>query len=127
MQFVLVALDNAIISLYSFRIMKLLLICVSAFYSVIALRLFFAWLKILQRDARLSSQQRQLYVRLIIITILWPLIVPFAYLELLSKAENESADETDAAFESSTNSKVVCQFGRASPNVLHNLRLSNKE
>ena len=107
--------------------MKLLLICVSAFYSLIALRLFSAWLKVLQRDASLSSQQRQLYLRLIVITILWPLIVPFAYLELLSKAENESADETDAVLESSTNSKVVCQFGRASPKVSHNLRLSNKE
>ncbi len=82
--------------------MKLLLGCVVVFYSLMALRFFSVWLIFLQRDTSLSSRPRQLYLRLTILTILWPLIVPFAYLELLSKSENENIvaitrvpDETD--------------------------------
>jgi len=55
-----------------------------------ALRFFSVWLKFLQRDASLSSRQTQLYFHLVVITILWPLIVPFAYLEFLSKTENKN-------------------------------------
>ena len=73
--------------------MKLLLSSIEVFYLLMALRFFFAWSKFLQRDASLSSRQGQLYLRLVIITILWPIIVPFAYLELLSKVESKNDDE----------------------------------
>ena len=70
--------------------MNLLLSFIEVFYLLMALRFFFVWSKFLQRDASLSSRQEQLYLRLVIITILWPIIVPFAYIELLSKVESNN-------------------------------------
>lgn len=70
--------------------MKLLIYCVAAaYYLLMALRLFYVWRNFLQRDTSLSSRPKQLYFRLVGITILWPLIVPFAYLELLHKTKSE--------------------------------------
>lgn len=82
--------------------MELLFSCIAIFYLLMALRFFSVWLKFIQRDPSLSSRPRQLYLCLVVLTILWPLIVPFAYLELLSKSEKENIvaitqvpDETD--------------------------------
>jgi hypothetical protein len=60
------------------------------FYLLIAYFLFKAWLGFFLRDTSLTRRQRNVQLGLLIgITILWPLIVPFAYLELLSKIETK--------------------------------------
>jgi len=47
---------------------------------------FTIWLKLFQRDSRLSSLERRLsWGILVVATIFWPIAVPLAYLELLSK------------------------------------------
>jgi hypothetical protein len=47
---------------------------------------FTIWLTLFQRDSSLSSLERYLsWVILVVATIFWPIAVPLAYLELLSK------------------------------------------
>ena len=47
---------------------------------------FTIWLKLFKRDSSLSSLERRLsWVILVVATIFWPIAVPLAYLELLSK------------------------------------------
>ena len=47
---------------------------------------FTSWLKLYNKDISLSAEERLLSrVFLVISTILWPLVVPIAYLELLNK------------------------------------------
>jgi hypothetical protein len=54
------------------------------FYSVIAYCFFSEWLDFFQADKDMDSEQHLLsIVILLIATIFWPIVVPFAYLELL--------------------------------------------
>jgi len=68
---------------------KLLLITLIVFYIIIAAHFFTTWLKFLEQELRTySSEDRYLsWVTLIVATILWPVVVPISYLELL-KAKN---------------------------------------
>lgn len=60
-------------------------------YLLIAFRLLAAWLKLLKQDVNDSpSEQCQSIAILITIAIFWPLCLPFAYLELLNKKNQES-------------------------------------
>ncbi|AUB37302.1 Permease of the drug/metabolite transporter [Nostoc flagelliforme CCNUN1] len=53
-------------------------------YLAFAWALFSQWLFFLMSDEDMSREQRYLSgIILVLITILWPIIVPFAYLELL--------------------------------------------
>lgn len=53
-------------------------------YLAFAWCLFSQWLFFLMRDGEMSQEQRYLSgIILVFITIFWPIIVPFAYLELL--------------------------------------------
>jgi hypothetical protein len=55
------------------------------FYLAIASLLFRKWLFLFLKDEEMSSSQRSYSgVILLIVTIFWPLVVPFAYLELLN-------------------------------------------
>lgn len=55
------------------------------FYLVIAYLLFQKWLFLFLQDEEMSSNQRAYSgVILLIATIFWPIVVPFAYLELLN-------------------------------------------
>ncbi|MBD2502579.1 hypothetical protein H6G83_18505 [Anabaena azotica FACHB-119] len=55
------------------------------FYLVIAYLLFKKWLFLFLQDEDMSSSQRSYSgVILLIATIFWPVVVPFAYLELLN-------------------------------------------
>ena len=57
---------------------------------LLMVRCFFTnWLKVLKKDTSLSSKERLgSLMFLVIISILWPVVVPFAYLELLNKKNN---------------------------------------
>lgn len=66
--------------------MKVLIIIAVLFYSLIAQRLFKVWLKFFHRDTSMSPGEKQLsWVILIIGTLLWPIVLPNAYLALLEK------------------------------------------
>ena len=66
--------------------MKGLIIIVVFFYFLIAQRLFKIWLKFFHRDTSMSPGEKQLsWVVLIVGTLLWPIVLPNAYLALLEK------------------------------------------
>jgi len=55
------------------------------FYLVIAYLLFKKWLFLFLQDEDMSSNQRSYSWGILVIgTIFWPIVVPFAYLELLN-------------------------------------------
>lgn len=69
--------------------MKLLQIALLVAYLLMASCFFTLWLEFFKRDTRFSSEDRYLsIVILVIATILWPLVVPIAYLELLKEKIN---------------------------------------
>lgn len=54
------------------------------FYLIMACCFFVQWLGFFIDDKEMNSSQRYLSIIILILgTLLWPLIVPFAYLELL--------------------------------------------
>jgi hypothetical protein len=66
--------------------MKLVILILVFFYTVIAQRLFTLWLKFFQRDSNMSPGEKQLsWVVLIVGTVLWPIVIPNAYLAILEK------------------------------------------
>jgi hypothetical protein len=66
--------------------MKVVIIIVLSFYFLIAQRLFKVWLKFFHRDTGMSPGEKQLsWVVLIVGTLLWPIVLPNAYLSLLEK------------------------------------------
>ena len=66
--------------------MKLLIIIFVFFYIFMAQRLFTIWHKFFQKDSNMSHGEKQLsWVVLIVGTVLWPIVVPNAYLALLEK------------------------------------------
>lgn len=67
--------------------LQVLLISYAIFYVVIGSRLFTHWLDIMQRDASLGSNIVPSIILLLIVTTLWPFVVPFAYMELLVKSQ----------------------------------------
>lgn len=66
--------------------MKVLIIISLFFYFLIAQRLFKIWFKFFHRDSGMSPGEKQLsWVVLIVGTLLWPIVLPNAYLALLEK------------------------------------------
>lgn len=66
--------------------MKVVIIIVLSFYFLIAQRLFKVWLKFFHRDSSMSPGEKKLsWVVLIVGTLLWPIVLPNAYLSLLEK------------------------------------------
>lgn len=66
--------------------MALLIIMLVFFYILIAQRLFTTWLQFFQRDTNMTAGEKQLsWVILIVGTVLWPLVLPNAYLAILEK------------------------------------------
>ncbi|WGV26543.1 hypothetical protein [Halotia branconii] len=62
-------------------------------YLVMGYYLFNEWLFFFLQDEEMSSKQRSFYqMILIIMTILWPIVVPFAYLELLKFHKKHKKD-----------------------------------
>lgn len=60
----------------------------SLFYLLMALHFFTVWLAVFRRETSVSSEESLAPIIIIIlITIFWPLVVPFAYLELLNAQE----------------------------------------
>jgi hypothetical protein len=69
--------------------LKLLLVPAIVFYLLIAKSFFTTWLAVFKQDPDLSSEERFLVlVILSLATVFWPLIIPLAYLELISNSQS---------------------------------------
>ena len=66
--------------------MKLSLFARGLIYLISGSYFLAIWLKFFKRDTRLSLEDRWLSLAILgVATLLWPIVVPLAYLELLSK------------------------------------------
>lgn len=66
----------------------LLLGCLALFYLLMALRFFTVWLAVFRQDSSVSAEESLgSMVIIVLMTISWPFVVPFAYLELLNTQE----------------------------------------
>ncbi|MDX2098520.1 MAG: hypothetical protein SFW36_12150 [Leptolyngbyaceae cyanobacterium bins.59] len=66
--------------------MKILLLIPFAIYVLLAPRFFAQWQWLFQQDTNLSAEDQQTSkIMVILATLCWPIVVPFAYLELLNK------------------------------------------
>ena len=89
--------------------MQPLLLLSIAFYSLLMPVLFVNWLRFFREDLDLSKSEKHLSMVVIAIaTLLWPIVLPFAYLELLGKFQ-KSARTTrlyKEMLETTTNSQL---------------------
>lgn len=69
--------------------LQIIVVAGTTFYIAIAACLFTQWAEIMQQGIRKRSQLLLLRIFLAIITILWPIVVPIAYLELLIKVKKD--------------------------------------
>lgn len=75
-------------------IMKIVLAVAVAFYLIMAVSFFKSWLLFFQQDTELSPKRTFFsWVVLTVVTLLWPVVVPFAYLELLRKLQKSKANQ----------------------------------
>lgn len=66
--------------------MQLLFVVLAAFYLVMAPILFVSWVGFFRRGEQLSPRERWIsHAVIALATLLWPLVVPIAYLELMDK------------------------------------------
>ncbi|HAZ48324.1 MAG TPA: hypothetical protein DCZ55_28685 [Cyanobacteria bacterium UBA11371] len=66
--------------------MKFILFFAIIYYLLIARSFFTTWLAVFQQDTQLTSQEKFLAIVILFLsTVLWPVVLPIAYLELLRK------------------------------------------
>lgn len=76
--------------------MNLLIIILIFFYLAMAQRFFKIWFRFFQLDTTMSHEEQRLsWLVLLIGTILWPLIVPIAYLSVLEKQLIRKQEQLD--------------------------------
>ncbi|MBD2055535.1 hypothetical protein H6F88_05785 [Oculatella sp. FACHB-28] len=84
--------------------MKLVLVALfTAFYLLMAIRFFKVWWVFFKRDTDLSLNWT--YISIAVLTLAsasWPVVVPFAYLELLAKVQRNAAEFQVEASETET-------------------------
>jgi hypothetical protein len=64
----------------------IILLPVIGFYVVMVPFFFLKWIDLLQRDLDVSLEEYQINVFVAIAALCWPLILPFAYLDLLENS-----------------------------------------
>lgn len=87
-------------------------------YLLMAQWIFKTWLKFFEQDTSMSSENRRLsWVILLVGTILWPVVVPIAYIKLLEEKFNRQyVSEEDEEIEKAT--QADCEpTGRCSKQV----------
>ncbi|MEB3292840.1 MAG: hypothetical protein VKJ24_06750 [Synechococcales bacterium] len=68
--------------------MQMLSLSVLTCYFLVMPVLFWNWITVFRKDRGMSSAERQLsLVVLAIATLLWPIVLPLSYLELLGKVK----------------------------------------
>lgn len=84
-----------------------------AAYLVMAFLFWTTWLEYLEQEPSISSEDRRLYMLLFVTTtILWPVVVPIAYLELFKKTlkKNNDLDEPEIPHSSSISPLLLSIF-----------------
>ena len=77
-------------------------------YLLTGLRLLAAWLKLLNQDSNCSSLEKSQGIAILItIATFWPLSLPFAYLELLNKKNQENKPAENKPEMYVTNNSIV--------------------
>jgi hypothetical protein len=73
---------------------KLILVALStAFYGLMAIRLFRIWWVFFKRDTDLAPGWAYISIAVLVLaSVFWPVVVPFAYLELLGKVQRNVAE-----------------------------------
>ncbi len=67
-------------------IVKITLVILGVFYLVMAPCFFRVWLRVLNRIFSFTSKEKYLYLLFFLIAaIFWPVVIPVAYLELVSE------------------------------------------
>lgn len=103
--------------------MKFILIALfTAFYLLMAIRFFRGWWVFFERDTNLSPSWTYLsIVILILASAFWPIVVPFAYLELLGKVQRNTAEletgisETEASNSENSETETSELEGKVEP------------
>jgi uncharacterized membrane protein len=68
--------------------MQVLIFGVVALYIVVMPILFLNWYGLYQQDQEMTESERQISrIVMMIATVLWPIVLPMSYLELLSKVK----------------------------------------
>jgi uncharacterized membrane protein len=72
---------------------KLILVVLStAFYGLMAIRLFRIWWVFFKQDTDLAPGWAYFSIAVLVLaSVFWPVVVPFAYLELLGKVQRNAA------------------------------------
>ena len=71
--------------------MQPLLLFSIAFYSLLMPILFVNWFRLFREDLDLSKSEKHLSIVVIAIaTLFWPIVIPFAYLELMEKLQRST-------------------------------------
>jgi hypothetical protein len=72
---------------------SLFVLVLLTFYLVVAFRLCLTWLEFIRQDTPAPTEMFLSWVVLGVATVLWPLVIPFAYLQVLqSKLEKKTAN-----------------------------------
>jgi hypothetical protein len=68
--------------------MQVLIYGLLAFYAVVMPMLFTNWYRLYRQSAGMSLNQRQISrIVIMVATLLWPIVLPMSYLELLKKVK----------------------------------------
>ena len=71
--------------------MQSLLLFFAAFYSLLMPIFLIHWIGLSKEDRDLTdSEKRLVFATIVVATLFWPIVVPFAYLELLSKSQSSA-------------------------------------
>lgn len=89
--------------------MKLILVTLfAAFYLLMAIRFFRSWWVFFRQDTDLSTSWAYISIAVIILaSAFWPVVVPFAYLELLEKVRRNAA-----MLEANTPETEICELDK---------------
>lgn len=72
-------------------VMQTLFLLPVGFYLLVMPILFSAWITFFRRDEEMSDEERKTsWFVIAIATMLWPIVLPFAYLELLGKLKRST-------------------------------------
>jgi uncharacterized membrane protein len=68
--------------------MQVLIYGLLAFYAIVMPMLFTNWYRLYSQEAGMSLKQRQTSrIVIMVATLLWPIVLPMSYLELLKKVK----------------------------------------
>jgi hypothetical protein len=87
--------------------MQMLLYSLLTCYLIVMPILFFNWYDLYQQDSEMTNAERQVSrIVLAIATLLWPIVLPLSYLELIRKVQRYEQKKSRVKSEFTTISEV---------------------